>query len=657
MRERERVPNEQQPATNAPAIAVPPKRPAWRTRLRRVALWSAVAIVAPIVLGFLYGCVNAWRSQVNARAKLAVRVTYAGQTGAEWLYGPYAGATDELTGHDTAIWLEPHALAQDGELRIFYQALAQLEDRQLESGLGFNPKGLARAVVTLGASGGSSLHDQACDALEDGFEPTWIEAVLPRPARRVINKIDNTLCGIGLARQRSPEQVVALYATYGYLGTGAYGVDSFARIYWRFDGVGDHRLDIGHQLVLAALFNKPWSGDAARWPAIEQRAQHGLELLIEAGILEPAQRAGIRKQIRRAKPRTKAELERAGLRRRLPRAPASLDYPIYRAAREAANELGSGWRTEVARLDLTVDLTRQKRALAASKPALTRGLVEQQARVTLAIVNHRGEYVVLHTGAPDFDESDRIRARRSPGSVTKLLVAAALARAYGSANTASSSSPIPAVQEALRRSSSQFFALANGLSLDAAYVGALIECYGDAHHGARENLIEDAAKGSLEASPEQLLPMLQDAHHGAALAMPDPHVVRSFTLRDGRELSRPRSASWHRRACAALIHNDGATYSWFEIPMRGTMIGASRRVDAGKTGSVGDAAEGDSSFAGVNYWTLAIGGRARAGDAYETGIVVLGADAFYDQGGDDMAIVGLEQASRSAVPLLSNMMR
>lgn len=647
--------NLQQPVieAEAPAIAVPPKR---RTRLRRVVLLLIAALVSPIVLGLIYGCINAWRSQTQARAKLAVRVTYKGQTSAEWLYGPYAGATDELTGHDTAIWLEPSLLAPDGTLRIFYEALAQLEDRQLESGLGFNPKGLGRAVVTLGASGGSSLHDQTCDALEDGFEPTWIEALLPQAARRVINKIDNTLCGIGLARQRSPEQVVALYATYGYLGTGAYGVDSFARIYWRYDGVSDRRVDIGHELVLAALFNKPWSGDPKRWPAIEQRAQHGLELLIEAGIIEADQRAQIRKQIRRAKPRSKAELERAGLRRRLPRPPASLDYPIYRAAREAADELGSDWRTKVARLELTVELARQKRALAATRPVLTRGLVEQQARVTLAVVDQDGEYVALHSGGPDFDEVDRIRARRSPGSVTKLLVAAALARAYGSARTARSSAAIPDVQEALRRSNSQFFVLANQLSLDPAYVGALIECYGDAHHGERDDVIEDAAKGSLEASPEQLLPMLQDAYHGPVLAMPEPHVVRRFTLRDGGDLSRP-SASWRRRACAALIHNDGATYSWFEIPMRGTMIGASRRVDVGKTGSVGDAAEGgDTTYAGVNYWTLAIGGRAR-GDRYETGIVVLGADAFYDASGNDMAIEGLEQSSRSAVPLLSNMMR
>ena len=650
--------DEQQRIDAAAPIEAPPKRRAWVIRLQRAALLLTAAIVTPMLFGLGYGCVNASRSKAHARAKLAVRVTYPGQTGAEWLYGPHAGASDSLTGHDTAIWLAPGMLAPDGTLRIFYEALAQLEDRQLESGLGFNPKGLGRAVVTLGASGGSSLHDQTCDALEDGFELSWFEAISPRAVRRLINKIDNTLCGIGLARQSSPEEVVALYATYGYLGTGAYGIDAFARIYWRYDGVFDHRLDIGHQLVLAALFNKPWSGDPERWPAIEQRALYGLELLIEAGVLAPEQRAGVQKQIRRAKPRSKAELARAGQRRRLPRAPASLDYPIYRAAREAADELGRDWRTEVARLDLTIDLGRQKRALTAAEPTLARGLAAQQGRMTLAVVNQRGEYLVLHTGSPTFDESDRIRARRSPGSVTKLLVAAALARAYGSASQASASASIPDVQEALRRSNAKFFELANQLSLDADYVGELIECYGDAHRGARENPIEDAAKGSLEASPEQMLPMLQDAYFGALLAMPDPHVVRSIVLRDGNELLQSTGASWRRRACATLIHNRGATTSWFEIPMRGTMSGARRRVDVGKTGSVGVAAEGsDSIYAGVNYWTLAIGGRAVGDDGYETGIVVLGADAFSDANGNDLAIEGLEQASRSAVPLLSAIMR
>jgi hypothetical protein len=91
--------------------------------------------------------------------------------------------------------------------------------------------------------------------------------------------------------------------------------------------------------------------------------------------------------------------------------------------------------------------------------------------------------------------------------------------------------------------------------------------------------------------------------------------------------------------------------------MGGTMIAARHRVDAGKTGSVGDSAESsDSINAGVNYWTLAIGGRALDDDAYETGVVVLGADAFRDANGNDLAIEGLEQASRSAVPLLATIM-
>jgi hypothetical protein len=643
------------PGPDATPLAAAPRRRPWLIKLRRAAIKLTLMVVVPIALAFAYGYLNASNSKDRARTKLAVRVTYAGQTGAEWIYGPFAGATDELTGHDSSIWLDPELLSPEGKLRLFYQALAQLEDRHVESGLGFNPRGLARAVVTLGASGGSSLHDQACDAMEDGFDLSRVESRLPHALRRVINKLDNTLCGIGLARQNSPEEVVALYATHGYLGTGAYGVDSFARIYWRYEGVADRRIDVGHQLVLAALFNRPWNGDDRRWPDIERRALHALELLIAAGILEPTQRAAIRKQIQRAKPRTKAALERAGLRRRLPRAPASLDYPIYRAAREAEHAFGSDWRTKVARLDLTIDLARQKRALAASKPALPRSLIEQQARATVAVVNVRGEYLVLHTGTSGFDWSDRIRARRSPGSVTKLLVAAALARAYGDANQANAN--LADVQEALRRSNSSFFVLANQMQLDARYVGALIECYGDAHGSVRENLIEDAAKGSLEASPEQMLPMLQDARYGQALAMPDPHVVRTYGLRDGSVLTSATQPSWRRRACAALIHNDGATYSWFEIPLRGTMTAARRRVEAGKTGSVGDSAESsDSIHAGVNYWTLAIGGRTLKSDTYETGIVVLGADAFYDANGNDMAIEGLEQASRSAVPLLATIM-
>lgn len=633
--------------------ALPPQR-SWRRRLRRALLRFVGVLVGTTLLGLCWGYLNAWTSKSRARAKLAVRVEYPGRRGqAEFLYGPFAGASVELRGHDTSVWLDPELLEPGGPLRSFYQALAQLEDRDVETGLGINPRGLGRAVITRGASGGSSLHDQACDAMEDGFAPTMIEQLLPRPVQRVINKLDNTLCGIGLARQSSPTEVVALYATYGYLGSGAYGIDSFARIYWRFDGIEDPRLSVGHQLVLAALFNKPWTSDASHWTAIKQRARHALDLLIAAELISAEQRRTIARQIDRAKPLTKAELDRRGLRRRLPRPPASMAYPVYRAAREAEDEFGRDWRTAVAQLELSVDRDRQARALAGSK--LDRGLLDQRARVTMAVVNERGEYLVLHTGTSLFDESDRIHAMRSPGSVTKLLVAAGLARAHGSATRARSRPGIRDVQEALRRSNSEFFPLASGLGVDPGYVGSLIECYGDAHSGARENLIEDSAKGALEASPAQLLAILQDAHFGAVRAMPEPHVVRNFVLRDGGQRARSVMASVERQHCAELIHNGGATSSWFEIPMRGTMIAAQRRVDVGKTGSVGRSTDSDSANADVNYWTLAIGGRALA-SGYETGIVVLGADAFFDQSGNDLAIVGLEQASRSAVPLLAKLM-
>ena len=249
-------------------------------------------------------------------------------------------------------------------------------------------------------------------------------------------------------------------------------------------------------------------------------------------------------------------------------------------------------------------------------------------------------------------------ARRSPGSVTKLLVAAALARRYGAATPASAKLGIRDVQTALRRSNASFFVLADQLGLDRAYVAALIECYGDAHGGVRDNPIEDAAKGAVEASPAQLLTMLQDARYGPSRAMPEPHVVRRFGLRDGGERVPAVVASPERRRCAELIYNGGATYSWFEIPMRGTMIAARGRVEVGKTGSVGRSAVDDDSATDVNYWTLAIGGHTvgRRG-GYETGIAVIGADAFSDADGRDASIVGLEQASRSAVPLLARLMR
>ena len=97
----------QQPAPATVPIEASPKRRAWVIRLQRAALLLVAAIVTPMLFGLGYGCVNASRSKAHARAKLAVRVTYPGQTGAEWLYGPHAGASDSLTGHDTAIWLAP----------------------------------------------------------------------------------------------------------------------------------------------------------------------------------------------------------------------------------------------------------------------------------------------------------------------------------------------------------------------------------------------------------------------------------------------------------------------------------------------------------------------------------------------------------------------
>ncbi len=620
---------------------------ALRRHPRRTA-WIVVVLV--LVAALVRGWGKAGEYEQLARQKLAVGVQYDRmEQPREFAYGPHVGTPLYLAGYDTALWVEPSRFAQDGSLRFFYEGLAQLEDRSLEDGLGINVRGLGRALLELGESGGGSgLHDQTCDALKMGARPIlagWHPAV-----RRVANKVDSLFCGIGLARRKSPEEVVALYATYGYLAPSAYGIESFTRIYWRFDGLDDPRLTPGHQLVLAAMFNRPWDGSDARWTQIRGRAQHAVELLLEAGVITDGEAKSIVKQIERARPKSRKQLraERAPL--RLPRVPPEMAYPVFRAAQEAQRQFGKDWRAEVRMLKLTIDGRRQAAAHRLTERALRR-IGKVDVRGTVAVVDDRGQYLVLLTGSPNFDNIDRIRSRRSPGSIGKLFVAAGLAKHYGSVEIARHVPGMPDVQEALRRSDASFVELSARLPIDREYVDRVIECHGDAHEGPRDDSVVDAAMGAIAASPEQLLPMLQDAFFGIEHAMPAPHVVRGGLGHGGEDWTDVPEADPRRLYCAQLIHNQGHTYGWFEIPMGGTMRRAHGSVEVGKTGTVGPSAD-----VGVNNMTLAIGGiptNRRRG--FETGIVVLGADAMFEDGAE-ILISGLEAASQSAVVLLADVM-
>jgi len=126
-------------------------------------------------------------------------------------------------------------------------ALLAVEDRRFRSHFGVDPIGLLRAAVAnLRAGGvvqgGSTLTQQLAKNL------------FLTPERSLRRKVQEAILALWLERRFTKDQLLEIYLNRVYLGSGAYGVDAAARLYF---GVPAKRVTLWQAAILAGLPKAP----------------------------------------------------------------------------------------------------------------------------------------------------------------------------------------------------------------------------------------------------------------------------------------------------------------------------------------------------------------------------------------------------------------
>jgi penicillin-binding protein 1A len=158
-------------------------------------------------------------------------------------------------------------------------AFIAMEDRRFYHHNGIDPLGLGRALLLdLRArhfvSGGSTISQQTAKIVYTNQQRTM--------SRKLIELVD----AAGLEKSLSKQQILQLYLNRIYLGSGAYGVDGAARVYF---GSGARHLTLAQAAMLATLTRAPSVFSPRRdLLRAQQRASLVLDSMVENGAITQA---------------------------------------------------------------------------------------------------------------------------------------------------------------------------------------------------------------------------------------------------------------------------------------------------------------------------------------------------------------------------------
>lgn len=503
--------------------------------------------------------------------------------------------------------------------RPFYytrEGLIYGEDRSADGNFGWNPRGFLRAAFSGGRSGGSTLHDQLCGAMWEQtgkFLPkSRVSSHSPDGVSRYTHEV---FCGIGLGfgEQMPLDETFANYMTYSYLGESAYGVRNFMDLYWGITSEKDPRFTQGKQLLLASLpkypipprakgsshLNKWWKegirnaeGKVTRGGVVP-RALFLLEGLIEKGIIPAEDQERIKREIHDSDP------DFSGLRAKSSFKDSSLAYPNAVAAREirevvSAQASGwnslSDWRHDTEAIEMALNLPFQAELPLILSHNLTS--LPGAARGTIFVVNEDGEYVGLHTGSSrGFDHQGgryamrRLEEPESPGSIGKLMVAAALAAKGLLPNTTYTEK----ATQYLRASNSLFAGEAEHvLHANPALVDQMLTCYETPGTSHGKQPIDAAVEGNWRVAPNRLPAFLYAIMTGNTL--PAPHLLVGEYRRGHTHMTWTYPSNPADATCAQVVYQGGRTREWAKVPLSpgGTLSGIKPpegSIVIGKTGT------------------------------------------------------------------------
>ncbi|HEY9233667.1 MULTISPECIES: transglycosylase domain-containing protein [Phenylobacterium] len=160
-------------------------------------------------------------------------------------------------------------------------AFVAIEDRRFYEHTGFDPVGMARALVAnaeqgRAAQGASTITQQLARNLYLSPDQT-----MERKARELMYAVQ-------LERTYSKKQILGLYLSRVYFGSGAYGLEAASRRYFNKPAA---RLTLREAATLAGVLKSPTAYNPIEQPKrAAQRADLVLAVMVETGAISPAAR-------------------------------------------------------------------------------------------------------------------------------------------------------------------------------------------------------------------------------------------------------------------------------------------------------------------------------------------------------------------------------
>jgi penicillin-binding protein 1A len=159
-------------------------------------------------------------------------------------------------------------------------AFIAMEDRRFYYHNGIDPLGLGRALLLdlrarRWVAGGSTISQQTA------------KIVYTNQQRTMSRKLTELIDAAGLEKSLSKQEILQLYLNRIYLGSGAYGVDGAARVYF---GTSARQLSLAQAAMLATLTRAPSVFSPRRdLLRAQQRASLVLDSMVDNGAITEAQ--------------------------------------------------------------------------------------------------------------------------------------------------------------------------------------------------------------------------------------------------------------------------------------------------------------------------------------------------------------------------------
>ncbi len=283
-------------------------------------------------------------------------------------------------------------------------AFIAMEDRRFYSHHGIDPKGLLRALLAdirarHVVAGGSTISEQTAKIV-------WTNS-----ARTFSRRLTALMDAVALEKSLNKQQILELYLNRLYLGSGAYGVDGAAHIYF---GKSAKKLTLAEAAMLATLTRAPSVFSPRRdLAAAQERADIVLNSMVETGAISEQQAAEARAHPAVITDRTSTEAR---------------NFFLDTAADEAQKLAAASGQTLTG--DLLVHTTLEPRLQEAARQAakkVIRGKQGKKAHASEAaiVVMKPDGAISAMIGGVDYTESTFNRAtqaHRQPGSAFKPFV-------------------------------------------------------------------------------------------------------------------------------------------------------------------------------------------------------------------------------------------